>query len=129
MLLLELASPLSLLALDTFPFRLRQHLFIFNPKLPTMDVHSIHSVNDDPCILGRLEVGKGKASKNTIVEVVVEGIGLGKLHLQHDGRQCLFAYGKRDVLDDDGGRDKLVTVGMRGSKIGRGGMRARVVYS
>lgn len=75
-----------------------------------MDVHAVHGLDDNSSVLGRLEVGKCKTSENAIVEMVVEGIGLGKVEFQHDGSQRFLSNCKWNVLDNDGGRDQLVTV-------------------
>lgn len=113
MLLLKLAAPFSLLTFDPLALGFRQHLLVLHPEFSAMDVHPVHGFDDDSGIFGGLEIRKGETSEDTIVEVVVEGIGLGEIHVQHDGRQGLLADSKRDVFDDNGGGDELVAI--RGS--------------
>lgn len=122
MLLLELTTSLALLSLDTLALGFRQHLLVLDTELAAVDVHAIHGLDDDSGVLGRLKVGKGQAPENTIVEMVVKGIGLGQMHLEHDGGQRLLADGKGNVLDDNGGGDELVGVGAGGANVGRGGV-------
>lgn len=105
MLLLELSSALPLFPFDTFPLSLGEHLLVLDSQFAAMDIHSIHRLDNNASILGGLEVGESESSKNAIIEMVVESIGLGKVHVQHDGSKRLFADSKRDVLNDDGGRD------------------------
>lgn len=85
-----------------------------------MNLHGVHGFNDDPRVLGRLEVRKGQAPKDAVVEVVVEGIGLRQVHFEHDGCQRLLAHGKGDVLNDNGRGDELVPVRGGRSEVGRG---------
>lgn len=91
-----------------------------------MNIHAIHSVNDNPRILGRLEVGKGKSPEDAVVKMVIEGVRLREIHVEHDGRQRLLAHGERDVLYDDGSGNELVPVRGRRPEIW-GGMRGALV--
>lgn len=118
-LLLKLAAALALLALDALALGLGQHLLVLDAQLAAVHVHAIHGVNDDARVLGRLKVGKGEAAEDAIVKVVVEGVGLGQVHVEHDGGERLLAHGKGNVLDDNGRGDELVAVRGGGAQVGR----------
>ena len=118
-LLFELTSSLSLFPFDALTFGFGEHLFVLDTKLTSVDIHAVHGFNNDASVLGRLEVGKGQTTEYAVVEVVVEGIWLWEVHFKHHGGEAFFADSKRNVLDDNGGRDELLAVGSRGSDIGR----------
>ena len=60
------------------------------------------------CLLRRREIGEGQASENTVVEVVVKCIWQRQVHVRHQLYELLFLGRKRDVLDDDGGRNEFL---------------------
>ena len=108
MLLLKLATLLSLVSLDPFPLFSWEHLLVFHPELPTLELHMVHSVDNMSCLLGVGEICKGKTSEDAVVEVVIESIRKRKLHFRHELDELLFLDGKGYVLDNDSGRNKLL---------------------
>ena len=107
-LFLELASALTLLALDALPFRSWQHLLVLDPQLPAVELKVVHVVNDSRRLVCVGEVGESQATENTVVEVVVESIWERQSHVGHDRNELFLLDGKRNVLDDDGSRDELL---------------------
>ena len=107
-LLLELAAALTLLALDALAFGDRQHLLVLDAQLAAVQLEVVHRVDDGGRLLGGGEVGKGQASEDAVVKVVVEGIGQRQAQVSHELHQLLLLDGEGDVLDDDGGGDELL---------------------
>lgn len=107
-LLLELAALLPLFPLDPLPLVLGQHLLVLDPQLPSLHLVAVEPLDDGLRVEGALEVGKSEAAEDAVVEVVVEGIRLGKAQVRHDLGEHLFPHVERDVLDDDGRRDQVV---------------------
>lgn len=107
-LLLQLATLLALLPLDSLPLVFRQHLLVLNPQLPPLNIQLVHPVNDLSRLIGTREVGKGEATEHSVVEMVVESVGLWQVHFHHDGLQDLLADVERDILDDNGGGYQVV---------------------
>jgi hypothetical protein len=83
-LLLKLATALSLLTLNSLSLSLREHLLVLNTKLAAMDIHAIHCLNNQARVISRLKVGKGQASEDAVIEMVVKGVWLRKVHFEHD---------------------------------------------
>lgn len=110
-LLLELTTALSLFTFDSLSLSFGEHLLVFNTQFATVDIHSVHGFNYHASVLGGLEVGESQATENTVIEVVVEGIWLGKVHLEHDGSQGLLANCKGNVLDNNSSGNELVGIG------------------
>jgi hypothetical protein len=108
MLLLKLATLLSLVSLDSFPLLSWEHLLVFNPELPTLEFHVIHSIDNMSRLLWVSEICKGKASEDAIIEVVIESIRKRQLHFRHESNKLLFLDCERYVLDNDRGRDELL---------------------
>ena len=108
MLLLQLPSSLTLLALDPFSFMQREHLLELDAELPAGDIAMIEPIDDlDRFSVGG-EIGKRKAPEDSVVKMIVERVRQGELHTSHEVDQLLLFHCKRDVLDDDGRRDQLV---------------------
>ena len=126
MLLFQLAAPLSFLSLDTVSLGRRKHLLILNSQLTSLKIHVIHGVNHLLRILRILEVGKGQAPKDAIIEVVVEGIRYGEAEFLHEILELLLLDGKGDILDDDGRRDQLFGLGLATAVVTKKGRRRRV---
>lgn len=78
----------------------------------------VHDIDDLLGLLGGGEVGKGQAPEDTVVEVVIERVGKGEVHVGHDLDELLLLDGEGNVLDDDGGWDKLIRVHRRGDSRG-----------
>lgn len=123
----ELATSLTLLSLNTFALGLGEHLLVLDTQLATVDIHAVHGFNDYSSVFGRLEVGESETAEDAIVKVVIEGVGLRQVHLEHDGSEGLLADSERDILDDNSGRNKLIGVGAGGANIRGGGVGARVI--
>lgn len=121
MLFLQLAALLPLLALDALSLVLRKHLLVLHPQLSALNLVTIELLDDGLGIQGALEVGEGETTENAVIEVVVEGIRLGKAKVGHDLGKHLFPHVERDVLDDNGGRDEVTAEGL--------GIMARVVHA
>jgi hypothetical protein len=107
MLLLKLTTLLSLVSLDSFPFLGWEHLLVFNPELPTLELHMIHSVDNMSRLLWVSEICKGKTSEDAVVEVVIESIRKRQLHFRHESNKLLLLDCERYVFDNDSGRDEL----------------------
>lgn len=107
-LLFELTATLPLLPLDPFTLLERQHLLVLDPQFPALEFEVVENFDDGGRFFGRSKVGKGQTTENTIVKVVVEGVGQGEVQLGHQLHQLFFLDGKRDVLDDDSGGDQFV---------------------
>jgi hypothetical protein len=113
MLLLKLASALTLFAFDALSFRSRQHLLVFNPEFPAVELKVVHVVNDGRRLVRVGEVGESQTAENAIVEVVVEGVWERQSHVGHNRDELFLLDGERNVLDDDGSRDEfLVDLGV-----------------
>jgi hypothetical protein len=112
-LFLQLTPALSLLTLDTLTLSLGQHLLVLDSQLSVLDIESIHSLDNSPGILCRLEVGKRKTAEDTVIEVVVEGIRLGQLHVKHQRCKLLLSDSERDILDNNSSRDELFGIRCR----------------
>lgn len=67
----------------------------------------VHCIDDGGRLVSRREICEGQTPKNAVVEMVVERVWQRKAHLRHNVDQLLFLDRKRDVLDDNGGRDEL----------------------
>lgn len=112
-LFLKLASALTLLAFNALPFRSWQHFLVFDPKLPAVEFKVVHVVDDGRRLVCVGEVGESQATEDPVIEVVVESIGEWQSHISHDRDELFLLDGKRNVLDDDGGRNKfLVDLGV-----------------
>jgi hypothetical protein len=109
-LLLKLATSLTLLALDAFALSQGQHLLVLDAKLATAEFHVVESVDDLVSLTRGGEVSKGQTSEDAIVEVVVEGIGQRQVHVNHELNKLLFLDSEGDVLDDNGSGDQLVII-------------------
>lgn len=107
-LLLQLATTLSLLPLDPLPFLKREHFLVLHTQFPTLQFKMVEHIDDGRRFLCRGEVGKSQTPKDTIVEVVVERVGQGKVQFGHQLHQLFFLDGKGDVLDDNGGGDQFI---------------------
>ena len=123
MLLLELAASLALLALDALAFLQRQHLLVLDTQLAALELKVIEVFDHDGGLLGRGEIGKGQASEDAVIEVVVEGVRQRQTHFRHQLHQLLLLHRERDVFDDDGGRDELVVA------VGRDGVGSSQVLT
>lgn len=70
----------------------------------------VQIVNHHLSLVGRCEIGKSQSTEDAVIEVIVEGVWKGKIHVRHQLHQLLLFHGKGDVLDDDGGRDEVVVL-------------------
>jgi hypothetical protein len=70
----------------------------------------IHGLNDNRRLFRGREIRECEAAEDAVVEVVVEGVGEGEVHLGHDFGELLALDREGDVLDDDGGWDELFAV-------------------
>lgn len=75
MLLLQLSTALSLLSLDALSFLQRQHLLVLHTQLSPLQLVVIEMIDNLGCLIRRGEVGEGKTTEDSVVEVIVEGIG------------------------------------------------------
>jgi len=107
MLFLKLTALLSLVSFDPLSLLRREHLLIFNSQLSTLELHVIHRIDDVSRLLRVGEVCKGKASEDAVIEMIIECIREGQLHVRHELHKLLFLDGERYVLDNDSCRDKL----------------------
>lgn len=112
-LLLKLTSAFPLLPLDSLPLRQRKHLLVLDTQFSALQLKVVHRLNHDRRLLGRGEVGKRQATEDTIVEMVVEGIGQRQAEIGHQLHQLLLLDRKGDVLNDDGGGDQLFVALLR----------------
>jgi hypothetical protein len=110
MLFLQLSTLLPLLPLNFLPFKNREHLLVLDSQLPSLELHMVHRLDDYRSLFGGSEVCKCQSPENSAVEVVVEGVGKGEVHLCHELHELLLLDGKGDVLDDNGGRDELIVL-------------------
>jgi hypothetical protein len=110
-LFLELTTTLSLLAFDPLSFSLGEHFLILNTQFATVNIHSVHGINYHPSVLSGLEVGESQTTENAIIEVIVEGIWLREVHVEHDRSKRLLSDGKGNVLDNNSSGDKLIGIG------------------
>ena len=120
-LFLQLAALLPLLALNALSFVFREHLLVLHPQLSALNLVTIELLDDGLGVQGALEVGEGETTENAVIEVVVEGIRLGKAKIGHNLGKHLFPHVERDILDDNGGRNKVASE--------RLGIMARVVHA
>ena len=103
-----MASTLPLLPFDPFALLQRQHLLVLDSQLPALQFKVIEHLDHGRRLLRRGEIGEGQTPENAIVKVVVESVGQRKVQLGHQLHQLFLLDGKRNVLDDDGGRDQFV---------------------
>jgi hypothetical protein len=106
-LLLELATALPLLTLDSLSLSERQHLLVLDPQLSPMQLKMIHGVYDLRRLLGCSEVGESQTSEDSIVEVVIEGVWERQPQISHQLHQLFLLHCERNVLDNNGGRDQF----------------------
>jgi len=107
-LLFELAPTFPLFPFDPFTFLERQHLLILDPQFAALEFKVVEDFDDGGRFLGRGEVGEGQTTENTIVKVVIEGVGQWQVQLGHQLHQLFFLDGERNVFDDDGGWDQFI---------------------
>ena len=115
-LLLELTATLTLFSFNPLALSCREHLLILDSQLSALEFKVVHGVDDSGSLVGRGEVGESQSTENTVVEMVVEGVGKGETHVSHQLDQLLLLDGKRNVLDDDSGGDELL-IGLRSKLI------------
>ena len=112
-LFLKLSTLLSLVSLNSFPLLSWEHLFVLNSELSTLELHVVHGGNNMSRLFGVGEVRKSQTSKDALVEVVIECVRQRELHVSHESDELLFLDGEGDVLNDDGGRNQLITLSLR----------------
>lgn len=110
MLLLELSTTFTLLALDALALGQGQHLLVLDPQFATAELHMIECVDNGLRLLRRCEVGERQATEHTVVEVVVERIWKWQIHVDHKLNKLLFLHGEWDILDNNSGRYQFVVV-------------------
>src|SRR2546421_9342173 len=107
-LLLQLAAPLSLFSLNALSFRKWKHLLVLDPQLPALQFEMIQVINDSRSLLSGGEVRKRQTSEDAIVEVVIKGVRKRQVEFCHELNKLFLLYRKRDILDYDGRRNKLL---------------------
>ena len=108
MLLFQLASTLALLSFNPLALLQREHLLVLDPQLTSLQLKVIKMLNHHGGLLGCGEVGKRQASEDTMIKVIVEGVGQRQTEVGHELHQLLLLDREGDVLDDDGRRDELL---------------------
>lgn len=108
MLFLQLSTSLSLLPLNALALLLWQHLLVFNTKLPSLQFESIHGTDNDSSVIRAGEVCESQAAKDSAVEMVVERIWNGKVHILHHFLHRFPLDCEGDILDNDGSRNQLI---------------------
>ena len=110
MLLFKLTTAFTLLALDTFSLLQWEHLLVLDSKFATTKLHVVQSADDLVGFGGRCEVGKRKTPKDSIIKMIVKGIGQRQVHVNHQLHELLLLDGERDILDNNGSRNELFVI-------------------
>jgi hypothetical protein len=103
-----LATSLSFLPFNPFSLGNWQHFLILDPQFPTMQLEVVHVLDYLRRLVRGGEVGKGEASKNAIVEVVIEGVRQRQAQIGHELHELFLLHGEGDVLDDNGSWNELL---------------------